>query len=196
MDETLGKAIPHGIYDIGSNSGWVTLGITKDTSEFAVNSLRLWWQKVGRERYPNATRLMITADGGGSNSSRCGLWKTELQKLATETGIAITVCHFPPGTSKWNKIEHRMFCHIAQNWRGRPLTSCMTIIELISATTTKTGLRIRCKLDDRTYETGIKTSKEELESLHIFGAKFHEKWNYTIYPSGHEIDEKRALIYV
>ena len=196
IDEELGKAIPHGIYDIGANSGWVTLGINKDTCEFAVNSLLLWWSKVGRERYPNATRLMITADGGGSNSSRAGLWKTELQKLATELGIAITVCHYPPGTSKWNKIEHRMFCHITQNWRGRPLTSCLTLIELISATTTKTGLTVRCELDDRTYETGIKVSKDELKRVNKFCSPFHPEWNYTIYPSGCEIDKKRALIYV
>ncbi len=194
IDKELGKAIPHGIYDIQANRGWVTLGIDKDTSEFAVNSLRLWWRKVGSILYPDATRLMITADGGGSNGSRIGLWKVELQKFANETGIAITVCHYPPGTSKWNKIEHRLFCHITQNWRGRPLTSCMAIIELICATTTKTGLKVLCELDERTYEKGIKIRQEQLDALNIVRSKFHPNWNYTIFPIELELNQERALI--
>ncbi len=195
IDKVLGKAIPHGIYDIQANRGWVTLGLDKDTAEFAVNSLRLWWRKVGSILYPDATRLMITADGGGSNGSRVGLWKVELQKFANETGIAVTVCHYPPGTSKWNKIEHRLFCHITQNWRGRPLTSCMAIIELICATTTKTGLKVLCELDERTYEKGIKVSQEELDALNIVRSQFHPEWNYTIFPIEHKLNQERALIF-
>ena len=181
-DKDLGKVAPYGVYDVTANDGWVNVGITADTAEFAVQSIRLWLQRMGRERYPAANALTITADGGGSNGSRVRLWKVELQKLADETGFVIHVMHYPPGTSKWNKIEHRMFCHITQNWRGRPLTDRMTIVELIGATTTKTGLKIECALDERTYEKGIKVSDAEMAALNITGDDFHPEWNYTIKP--------------
>jgi len=181
-DKELGKAIPYGVYDIGANAGCVSLGIDHDTAEFAVNAIRRWHDTMGRERYPTANRLMITADGGGSNGSRVRLWKIELQKLADETGLSITVCHYPPGTSKWNKIEHRMFCHITQNWRGRPLTSRLTIVELIGATTTRTGLTVRCELDQKSYPKGVKVSDAEMAALNIKGDAFHPEWNYTIAP--------------
>jgi hypothetical protein len=181
-DKKLGKAVPHGIYDISANAGWVTVGIDHDTAEFAANSIGFWWCNMGKERYPAATSLMITADGGGSNGYRLRLWKRELQKFADETGLSITVCHYPPGTSKWNKIEHRLFCHIAQNWRGKPLISRMAIVELIAATTTTTGLTVRSELDTRLYELAIKVSDEEFESLNLAGDEFHPEWNYTILP--------------
>ena len=182
MDKDLGKAVPHGIYDITADEGWVTVGVDSDTSEFAVNSIRCWWLEMGKERYPTATSLMITADGGGSNGYRVRLWKRELQNFADETGISITVCHFPPGTSKWNKIEHRMFCQITQNWRGTPLTSRLAIVELIAATTTTQGLTIRCELDTRLYKTAIKVPDGEFNSLNIDTCEFHPEWNYTIRP--------------
>jgi hypothetical protein len=182
MDKALGKAVPHGIYDIGANAGWVTVGIDHDTAEFAVNSLRFWWRNMGLQRYPAATSLLITADGGGSNGSRVRLWKRELQNFADECDLSITVCHYPPGTSKWNKIEHRLFCHISQNWRGKPLTSRLAVIELIAATTTKTGLTVRCELDTRSYEKAIKVSDDEFNSLNIQWNTFHPEWNYTIHP--------------
>ena len=181
-DKELGKVVPHGIYDPTANAGWVSVGITHDTAEFAVQSIRTWLDQIGRPRYPNMGELMLTADCGGSNSARARLWKVELQKLADETQMPIKVCHYPPGTSKWNKIEHRMFCHITQNWRGRPLTSRAAVVELIAATTTKTGLRIACALDERTYEKGIKVTDAEMAALDIRGDKFHPEWNYTVHP--------------
>lgn len=182
IDKERGKAIPYGIYDIADNSGWVSVGVTHDTAQFAVNAVRRWWEKMGRPRYPGADRLLITADGGGSNGVRVRLWKVELQKLADETGLAITVCHYPPGTSKWNKIEHRLFCHISQNWRARPLTSRLAVVELIAATTTKTGLTVACELDTADCQKGIKVTDAEWEALAIDGNDFHPEWNYTISP--------------
>ena len=178
----LGKAAPYGIYDISANEGYVSVGISSDTAQFAVASIRNWWYSMGIERYPNAPKLLITADGGGSNGSRNRLWKTELQNLANETGLEISVCHFPPGTSKWNKIEHRMFSRISKNWRGRPLESLMVIVNLIAATTTKNGLSIQCQLDLNQYPKGIKISDDELASVNILGDDFHPNWNYTILP--------------
>jgi hypothetical protein len=181
-DKTLGKAVPYGVYDVGANTGYVSVGINHDTAEFAVNAIRRWYWEMGIERYPQMRRLMVTADGGGSNGSRVRLWKVKLQELADELGIKIVVCHYPPGTSKWNKIEHRLFCHITQNWRGKPLTSLVAIVELIAATRTKTGLTVRCALDETLYEKGIKVSDEELKALNILWANFHPEWNYTILP--------------
>ena len=181
-DKNLGKVAPYGVYDIAANSGWVSVGITHDTAEFAVSAIRTWREKMGRQRYPKARALTITADCGGSNGARVRLWKVELQKLADETGLLIKVRHYPPGTSKWNKIEHRMFCHITQNWRARPLTDRTAVVELIAATTTKTGLKIESALDTRTYEKGIKVSKAEMNRLNLRGDTFHPEWNYTIMP--------------
>jgi hypothetical protein len=182
IDKDLGKAIPYGVYDVGADSGWVSVGVDHDTAEFAVNAIRRWYWEMGRERYPEARRVMITADGGGSNGARVRLWKIELQKLADELGIEIVVCHYPPGTSKWNKIEHRLFCHISQNWRGKPLVSRLVVVELIAATTTKTGLTVRCVLDEKLYEKGVKVSDEEMALLNIRRANFHPEWNYAILP--------------
>ena len=181
-DKELGKAIPHGVYDMTDNSGWVSVGITHDTAQFAVNSIRRWLEKMGRGRYPKANRLLITADCGGSNAARTRLWRTELQKLADETGLTLSVCHYPPGTSKWNKIEHRMFCQISQNWRARPLTSRLAVVDLIAATTTTTGLKIACELDTNHYEKGIKIKNAEMRTLAITGDNFHPEWNYTVSP--------------
>jgi hypothetical protein len=178
----LGKALPYGVYDQTTNSGWVSVGVDHDTAEFAVETLRRWWRNMGRRVYPHAERLLITADGGGSNGTRCRLWKVELQSLADETGLRISVCHFPPGTSKWNKIEHRMFCHITENWRGRPLVSREVVVNLIGHTTTKTGLAIRSELDEGSYPTGRKVSDEQMEGLSIKRDKFHGEWNYSIHP--------------
>jgi hypothetical protein len=182
VDAELGKVVPYGVYDIAANAGCVSVGIDNDTAQFSVNSIRRWLDLMGRERYPHADRLMITADGGGSNGSRVRLFKVELQKLADETGLTLQVCHFPPGTSKWNKIEHRLFCHITQTWRGQPLTSRLAVVELIAATTTKTGLQVRCELDTRAYPKGIKVSDAEMDTLNIQGDAFHPEWNYTIAP--------------
>jgi len=182
VDKNLGKVVPYGVYDIAANAGCVSVGIDNDTAQFAVNSIRRWLGVMGRERYPEADRLMITADGGGSNGSRVRLFKIELQKLADETGLTLRICHYPPGTSKWNKIEHRMFCHITQNWRGTPLTSRAAVVELIASTTTKAGLKVRCELDMRAYEKGIKVSDDEMATLNIKGDTFHPEWNYTIAP--------------
>jgi Rhodopirellula transposase DDE domain len=179
----LGRAIPYGVYDLAANSGWVSIGVDHDTAAFAVNSIRQWWHKVGRARHPDATRLLITADGGGSNGSRVRLWKCELQKLANELGIDIVVSHLPPGTSKWNKIEHRLFSFISQNWRAKPLVSYRVIIELISATTTKTGLTVCCELDTGQYPSGIVVSDEDMAAIKIKRAEFHGEWNYTISPN-------------
>jgi hypothetical protein len=182
VDKDLGKAIPYGIYDLAANAGWVSVGIDHDTAEFAVNGIDRWRENMGRERYPASDRLMITADGGGSNGSRVRLWKVKLQELADATGLTLVVCHYPPGTSKWNKIEHRLFCHITQNWRGKPLTSRLAVVELIGATTTKTGLKVRCELDTNTYAKGIKVTDAEMASLNIQGDTFHPDRNYTISP--------------
>ncbi len=181
-DPKLGKAIPYGVYDLASNEGWVSVGIDHDTAEFACASIYRWWNEMGSARFPRASKLLITADGGGSNSSRNRLWKKSLQALADELDISLHVCHFPPGTSKWNKIEHRLFCFITKNWRGRPLTTYEVIVNLIASTTTKTGLTVRAVLDPRQYETGVAVSDEELAELRIVRAKFHGEWNYFIKP--------------
>jgi hypothetical protein len=180
IDKRLGKAIPYGVYDIRRNEGWVSVGIDHDTAEFAVESIRRWWRRMGRRAYPDATRLLLTADAGGSNGYRTRLWKLELQRFANESGLHVTVAHYPPGTSKWNKIEHRMFCHITQNWRGRPLESVETVVSLIGGTTTKTGLRIKAALDGHLYEKAIKVSDEQVASLDIKPHAFHGDWNYTV----------------
>jgi len=182
-NKKLGKAIPYGVYDLAANAGWVNVGRDHDTPAFAVASIREWWQRMGRRAYPKATQLLVTADCGGSNGYRPRLWKTELQRLATETGLEISVCHFPPGTSKWNKIEHRMFCHITENWRARPLVSHEVVVNLIGDTTTKTGLRIRAKLDQRSYPKGIKITNQEMARLCLKQASFHGEWNYTFLPA-------------
>ena len=181
-DKKLGKVVPYGVYDVAANSAFVSVGITSDTAEFAVQSIRCWLERMGRQRYPHARELTITADCGGSNGARVRLWKAELQKLADETKLVIHVHHYPPGTSKWNKIEHRLFCHITQNWRGRPLTDRLAVVELIGATTTKAGLKVESALDTRTYCKGIKVSKAEMKRLDITGHQFHPEWNYTIRP--------------
>ncbi len=181
-EKNLGKAIPYGVYDLASNEGWVSVGIDHDTAQFATASVRRWWQEMGAVRFARATKLMITADGGGSNGSRNRLWKIALQALADELGLRLEICHFPPGTSKWNKIEHRLFSFITKNWRGRPLTSYQVIVNLIAHTTTKAGLVVRAALDETHYETGIVVSDEELASVKIIPAKFHGEWNYGIYP--------------
>lgn len=179
----LGKAAPYGIYDITNNEGFVNVGISSDTAQFAVNSMRMWWMQMGKDRYPNATALYITADGGGSNGSRCKLFKVELQKLANEIKIPIEISHFPPGTSKWNKVEHRLFSQISKNWRGKPLETLETIVNLIASTTTVTGLKVMCTVDTNIYERGIKVSDEELEGINILRNEFCGNWNYTIHPS-------------
>jgi hypothetical protein len=179
----LGRAAPYGVYDLASNAGWVSVGMSCDTSAFAVQTIRRWWQEVGQVLYPRATRLTITADGGGSNGSRVRLWKRELQQLADELGIDIVVHHLPPGTSKWNKIEHRLFSFISMNWKARPLISYRVIVDLISATTTKTGLTVRCELDENVYQKGIVVSDREMAEINITRSQFHGEWNYTIHPS-------------
>lgn len=183
MNPELGKAIPYGVYDINENQGWVSVGIDHDTARFAAEAIRRWWKKMGARRYHDARELLITADGGGSNGSRCRLWKVALQELAAHLEIPIRVCHFPPGTSKWNKIEHRMFCHITQNWRGRPLVSHQVIVQLIANTSTKAGLKIRAELDTGSYPAGIKVTEAELAGLNLKRARFHGDWNYTLLPS-------------
>ncbi len=181
-DKELGKAIPYGVYDLTVNQGWVSVGVDHDTAAFAVATLGHWWEQMGKAQYPAATELLITADGGGSNGYRLHLWKVELQGFADATGLAITVCHFPPGTSKWNKIEHRMFSEITKNWRGRPLESHETIVSLIGETRTATGLRIRAALDENRYPTGRKVSPEERAQVQLEAAPFHGEWNYTLRP--------------
>lgn len=181
-DKKLGAVNPFGVYDVTWNHGWVSVGVDHDTAAFAAETIRRWWYEMGQRTYPQARELLITADCGGSNSYRCRLWKVSLQHLADETGLQIQVCHFPPGTSKWNKIEHRMFCHITQNWRGRPLTSRAVVVSLIGSTTTKTGLQIEAALDPNIYPTGIKVSVEELATVQIKRDPFHGEWNYTIVP--------------
>jgi hypothetical protein len=182
VDKTLGKANPYGVYDVVANVGWVSVGIDHDTAEFAVETLRRWWGKMGRSQYPMATELLVTADGGGSNGVRVRLWKVALQRLANETGLRISVCHFPPGTSKWNKIEHQMFSYISLNWRGKPLISHEVIVNLIAGTTTRTGLKIQAELDTRAYQKGIRVTDKEFGKIKIQRADFHGEWNYTIIP--------------
>lgn len=182
IDSALGKAIPYGVYDIDRNEGWVNIGISSDTAKFAVSSIRTWWEEMGKVCYPGAKELLITADGGGSNSSRSRLWKTEIQKFSDETKMQIRVCHFPPGTSKWNKIEHKLFSFISMNWRGRPLTSIQLVINLIGATKSKTGLKVKTSLDENIYEKGIKITDEEFEKISIQKDNFHGDWNYVIKP--------------
>ena len=182
VDKELGKAVPYGVHDVAANEAFVSVGITADTAEFAVAAIRTWLDRMGRRRYPGMSELTITADGGGSNGVRVRLWKVELQKLADETSLTLHVHHYPPGTSKWNRMEHRLFCHITQNWRGRPLTDRVAVVELIGATTTETGLKVECLLDERIYEKGIKVSDAEMQALDITGDAFHPEWNYTIKP--------------
>ena len=183
LDETQGRATPYGVFDLERNEAWVSVGVSHDTAEFAVQSLRTWWREMGQPRYPRATSLIITADGGGSNGYRLRLWKLELQALVDELGFPITVCHLPPGTSKWNKIEHRLFSFITQNWRGKPLVTHQVIVNLIAATTTTTGLRVRSCLDDRVYAKGRRVSDTQLASVHLEPHVFHGEWNYTIHPT-------------
>jgi hypothetical protein len=179
---TLGRATPYGVYDLARNTGWVSVGVDHDTAAFAVESIRRWWHSMGREAYAKATQLLITADAGGSNGARVRLWKLELQKLADETGLQISVGHLPPGTSKWNKIEHRLFSFISQNWRGKPLVSHEVIVNLIAATTTKTGLKVRAQVDTNRYPAGIKVAQEEFATIKLQRDEFHGEWNYTISP--------------
>jgi hypothetical protein len=182
-DAEVGKAIPYGVYDLGANAGWISVGTDHDTAAFAAATLRRWWAKVGRAAYPAATRLLVTADAGGSNGSRVRAWKTELARFAADTGLAVTVCHFPPGTSKWNKIEHRLFSHISTSWRGRPLVSHEVIVELISATTTRSGLKVRAALDNGPYPLGVKVSDQELAAVPMRRHDWHGEWNYTVLPT-------------
>jgi Rhodopirellula transposase DDE domain len=184
----LGRAVPYGVYDLAANEGWVSVGIDHDTAAFAVQTIRSWWHNVGHQQYPGASCLTITADGGGSNGSRVRLWKYQLQKLADELGMEINVHHLPPGTSKWNKIEHRLFSFISMNWRAKPLVSYRVIVDLISATTTDTGLKVRCELDEKSYPKGIVVSDQEMAKIKILRADFHGEWNYTILPRN-EIDQ-------
>lgn len=183
MGKELGKAIPYGIYDVCANAGWVSVGTDHDTSAFAVQTLRRWWDTIGRHRYPHDRKLLICADGGGSTGYRIRAWKIELATLAADTGLTITVCHLPPGTSKWNKIEHRLFSQITMNWRGRPLTAHQAIVDLISNTTTTTGLTIHCVLGTGQYPTGIKYTKKDLDALPITRHEFHGEWNYALRPT-------------
>ena len=182
IDKDLGKAIPYGVYDIANNEGWVSVGISHDTASFAVSTIRSWWYEMGEEKFSKSNRIFITADGGGSNSSRSRLWKIELQILANEIGKEITVSHFPPGTSKWNKIEHRLFAHITMNWRARPLTNIQLVVDLIASTKTSKGLKVKSKLDSSVYEKGIKISDSELSEINLQKDDFHGEWNYKIIP--------------
>jgi hypothetical protein len=183
IDEKLGKAIPYGIYDVGRDEGWVSVGISADTAQFAVAAIEAWWKHLGRKRYPTAKTLTLTADCGGSNSYRTRLWKTELQRLADHTGLRIRVMHYPPGTSKWNKIEHRLFSYISINWRAKPLVSRQTVIDLIASTTTRTGLKVYARLDPNTYPTKIQVTDQQMRAVNIETDEFHPEWNYTIIPS-------------
>ena len=182
IDDTLGKVIPYGVYDLAQNTGWVNVGIDHDTPAFAVESIARWWHDMGTTTYPAATELLITADAGGSNSARARAWKLELQRFADRSGLTISVSHFPPGTSKWNKIEHRLFCHITENWRGRPLVDRETVVQLIGSVRTTTGLTVKARLDRRPYPAGVKVSAAEMDSLDLTPAEFHGEWNYTIHP--------------
>jgi Rhodopirellula transposase DDE domain len=183
-DPRKGKAVPYGVYDLSHNEAWVSVGVSNDTAEFAVETIRTWWKRLGRRRHPQANRLLITADSGGSNSSRNRLWKVGLQRLSNETGLEMEVCHFPPGTSKWNKIEHRLFCHVTQNWRGQPLETYEIVVNLIGSTTTESGLKVHARLDAGTYEKGRKVPDEELAAVNIAPSRFHGEWNYVIRPNG------------
>jgi hypothetical protein len=178
-----GRVTPYGVYDLTANEGWVSVGTDHDTARFAAQTIGKWWREMGKARYPQATELLITADGGGSNSSRCRLWKVALQELANATGLTLHVCHFPPGTSKWNKIEHRLFCHVTQNWRGKPLISHDVIVKLIGSTTTAKGLKVKAALDTERYESGIKVSDQALNAVNITRDEFHGEWNYSIRPN-------------
>ncbi len=182
LDKNLGKAIPYGVYDMINNQGWVSVGIDHDTAQFAVHSIRQWWKRMGRRRFPRASELLITADGGGSNSSRSRLWKVSLQVLADELDLRLHVCHFPPGTSKWNQIEHRLFSFITQNWRGRPLVSHQTVVNLIAGTTTQAGLIVKAALDTNRYDTAVKVTEEQLSRLRLTPHRFHGDWNYRLTP--------------
>ena len=196
IDTELGKANPYGVYDVGTNTGWVSVGTDHDTAAFAVNTIATWWQQIGKTLHPDATRLMISADGGGSNGYRTRQWKTELAEFAAATGLIVTVCHLPPGTSKWNKIEHRLFSHISMNWRGRPLTSHEVIVETIAATTTNTGLTVRAELDQATYPTGVKIPDAQMKALEnqriLTRHDFHGEWNYTLNPKPRHADSERG----
>jgi len=183
LDPDQTKAIPYGVYDVGRNVGWVSVGVDHDTAAFAVNTIRRWWRRMGQKLYPRARSLMITADGGGSNGTRVRLWKWELQRFADESGLALHVSHFPPGTSKWNKIEHRLFSFISQNWRGRPLLTHATIVSLIAATTTDTGLKVRCELDRGSYPKSIAVTDEQMRRVRLTPDQFHGEWNYSIRPA-------------
>jgi transposase len=182
-DPRKGKAVPYGVYDLRHNEAWVSVGISNDTAEFAVEAIRRWWRRLGRRRHPQAKRLLITADSGGSNGNRSRLWKVELQQLSNELGLAIEVCHFPPGTSKWNKIEHRLFCHVTRNWQGQPLVSYEVVVNLIGSTTTDTGLTVHARLDETKYEKGIEVSDQELAEVNLRPSPFHGEWNYVIRPN-------------
>src|SRR5260370_877651 len=182
-DPRKGKAVPYGVYDLGHNEAWVSVGVSSDTAEFAVAAIRCWWKRLGRRRHRQATHLLITADSGGSNSSRSRLWKVELQKLSDDTGLEIEVCHFPPGTSKWNKIEHRLFCHVTRNWRGEPLETYEIVVNLIGSTTTNSGLKVYAELDPSKYEKGRKITDEEFAQVNIKPSRFHGEWNYVIRPN-------------
>jgi Rhodopirellula transposase DDE domain len=183
LDKTLGKAIPYGVYDMVNNQGWVSVGITHDTAQFATNSIRRWWQEMGQARFSKAKELLITADGGGSNGHRTRLWKVSLQALADELGLTLNVCHFPPGTSKWNKIEHRLFCHVTRNWRGEPLETYEIVVNLIGSTTTNTGLKVHAELDPSKYAKGRKVTDKEFAQVNIRPSRFHGEWNYVIRPT-------------
>jgi hypothetical protein len=193
--DAVGVALPYGVYDMGANTGWVNVGTDHDTACFAVESIRRWWRQVGADAYPKARRLLVTADGGGSNGSRLRLWKAELARFADETGLAVTVVHLPPGTSKWNKVEHRLFSHITMNWRGRPLTSHEVVVQTIAATTTRTGLRVKAVLDDNTYPTGLRITDRQMRELlrrHIIRHEFHGDWNYDVHPTTDDDHEALA----
>jgi len=182
-DPRKGKAVPYGVYDLRHNEAWVSVGVSSDTAEFAVEAIRCWWRRLGRRRHRRARRLLITADSGGSNGSRNRLWKVALQQLSDQTGLEIEVCHFPPGTSKWNKIEHRLFCHVTRNWRGQPLETYEIVVNLIGSTTTKTGLNVHAELDPGTYTKGRKVSDAELAQVNLARSRFHGEWNYVIHPN-------------
>ena len=193
--DAVGVALPYGVYDMAANTGWVNVGTDHDTAVFAVESIRRWWRQVGADAYPSAKRLLVTADGGGSNGSRLRLWKAELARFADETGLAVTVCHLPPGTSKWNKVEHRLFSHITMNWRGRPLTSHEVVVQTIAATTTRTGLRVKAMLDEGTYPTGLRITDRQMHELlrrHITRHEFHGDWNYDVHPAADDDHEALA----
>ena len=189
-DEELGKAVPYGVYDVAGDTGWVSVGGSSDTAEFAVSTIRRWWTEVGATAYPEATTLLVTADSGGSNSSRGRLWKRELAAFAKDAGLNVVVCHFPPGTSKWNKIEHRLFSHISMNWRGRVLESREVVVNLIAGTTTRTGLTVRAELDHGVYEKGIKVTDHEMKQLPLVRHEFHGDWNYTMKKSTEELEQE------